>query len=81
MPEIICLWKERIDLRDVSSSKNKKHKGETTVKEELVIEAESVWNKDHDSCSRSLRPHQDVASLSPMIMTILELKPGLGSSQ
>lgn len=49
MPEIICLWKEGIELRDVSRSKNKKkYKGETTVKEELVIEAECVWNKDHD---------------------------------
>lgn len=49
---------EGIDWRGVSSSINQKSGGETKMKEELVIGAESLWDKDHDSCSRShLHPH------------------------
>lgn len=46
-----------MDLKDVSSSKNFKTERETTMKEKLVIEVESLWNEGHDNNSRSLLPH------------------------
>lgn len=65
-------------LRGFSSSKNK---GETTMKEELLIEAEGWWNEEHDSCSRSFLPHlcqhlrnEDVVSFSPMVKNDVGIK-------
>ena len=42
------------------------NKGETTMKEELVMEVEGLWNEGHDSWSKGLLP--------PWIYT--PMKPG-----
>lgn len=80
---------EGMNLKDVSSSKKFKNERETTMKEKLVIEVESLWNEDHDNNSRSLLPHpyahtcetRMLPHLAPWSRMLLELKPGLSSSQ